>query len=110
MSEDNQKLLDIICKALDLTLINSGKNYVFFDDFGSLFVRNIDDLLLDFIVGDNSLMTDYVHKLSIDSDTYNKIKLYKDNKDTGKREIYLAYDSVNMDKWGVLQLCGSLEP
>lgn len=109
MSEDNQKLLDIICKALDLTLINSGKNYVFFDDFGALSVRNIEDFLLDFIIGDGSLMTDYSHKVSIDSDTYNKIKLYKDNKDTGKREIYLAYDSVNMAKWGVLQLYQSVD-
>ncbi|HWQ41082.1 MAG TPA: hypothetical protein VN456_03515 [Desulfosporosinus sp.] len=104
MAEDNQKLLDVICKALDLTLINSGRNYVLFDDFGTLSVRNVEDLLLDFIIGDSSLMTDYAMKTSIDSDTYNKIKLYKDNKDTGKREIYLAYDSVNMAKWGVLQL------
>ncbi|EHQ92090.1 XkdQ/YqbQ family protein [Desulfosporosinus youngiae] len=104
MVEDNQKLLDIICKALDLTLINSGKNYIFFDDFGSLSVRNVEDLWLDFIIGDGSLMTDYTYNTSIDSDTYNKIKLYKDNKNTGKREIYIAQDSVNMAKWGVLQL------
>ncbi|AFQ45153.1 XkdQ/YqbQ family protein [Desulfosporosinus meridiei] len=109
MSENDKKLLDVICKALDLTLINSGKNYVFFDDFGSLSVRNVEDLLLDFVVGDNSLMTDYVHKLSIDSDTYNKIKLYKDNKDTGRREVYCAQDSVNMAKWGVLQLYQSVD-
>lgn len=109
MSEDNQKLLDIICKALDLTLINSGKNYVFFDDFGALSVRNIEDFLLDFIIGDSSLMTNYTHETSIDSDTYNVIKLYRDNKETGKREIYQAYDSANMAKWGVLQLYQSVD-
>lgn len=109
MAEDNQKLLDIICKALDLTLINTGKNYVFLDDFGSLSVRNVNDLLLDFIIGDGSLMTDYTHKISIDSDTYNQIKLYRDNKETGKREIYQAFDSVNMAKWGVLQLYQSVD-
>ncbi len=109
MSEDNQKLMDIICKALDLTLINTGKNYVFFDDFGALSVRNVEDFLLDFIIGDNSLMTDYSHRVSIDSDTYNVIKLYRDNKETGKREIYQAHDSVNMAKWGVLQLYQSVD-
>lgn len=109
MSQNDQKLFDTICRALDLTLINSGKNYVFFDDFGALTVRNVEDLLLDFIVGDASLMTDYSHKVSIDEDTYNRIKLYKDNKETGKREIYQAYDSVNMARWGVLQLYQSVD-
>lgn len=109
LSEDNQKLMDIICKALDLTLINTGKNYVFFDDFGTLSVRNIEDFLLDFIIGDHSLMTDFSHKVSIDSDTYNVIKLYKDNKETGRREVYEARDSANMAKWGILQLYQSVD-
>ncbi|EHQ92132.1 XkdQ/YqbQ family protein [Desulfosporosinus youngiae] len=109
MSQNDQKLFDTICKALDLTLMNAGKNYVFFDDFGALSVRNIEDLLLDFIIGDASLMTDYSHKISIDDDTYNKIKLYKDNKESGKREIYQAQDSANMAKWGVLQLYQSVD-
>ncbi|AFL99531.1 Phage late control gene D protein (GPD) [Desulfitobacterium dehalogenans ATCC 51507] len=109
MSEDNQKLMDIICKALDITLINSGKNYVFFDDFGTLTVRNIEDLKLDFIIGDNSLMTDYSHKVSIDEDTYNRIKLYRDNEDTGMRDTYITQHSGNMAKWGVLQLSQSVD-
>ncbi|WP_018306351.1 XkdQ/YqbQ family protein [Desulfitobacterium hafniense] len=109
MSEDNQKLMDIICKALDLTLINSGKNHVLFDDFGALSVRNVEDFSLDFIIGDYSLMTDYSHKVSIDSDTYNRVKLYRDNKVTGKRDAYIAQDSANMAKWGVLQLSQSVD-
>lgn len=109
LSEDNQKLMDMICKALDLTLINTGKNYVFFDDFGALTIRNVEDFLLDFIIGDHSLMTDFSHKVSIDSDTYNVIKLYKDNKETGKREPYEKPYSANIAKWGVLQLCQSID-
>ena len=34
---------------------------------------------------------------------YNKIKLIYDNKDTGKREIYITKDSNNINNWGVLQ-------
>lgn len=108
MSEDNQTLLDIICKALDLTLIHSGENYVFFDDFGKLSLRNINDLLVNFVIGDGSLLTDYALKRSIDSDTYNKIKLFRSNKDTGGRDVYMAQDSLNMAKWGVLQLSQSV--
>lgn len=109
LSEDNQKLMDMICKALDMTLINTGKNYVFFDDFGALTIRNVEDFLLDFIIGDYSLMTDFSHKVSIDSDTYNVIKLYKDNEETGMREVYEERDSANIAKWGVLQLCQSVD-
>lgn len=109
MSEDGQKLLDIICKAITLTFSNTSKDYCLYDDFGTLSLRNVDDVVLDFFIGDSSLMYDYSVNTSIDSDTYNKIKLYKDNKDTGKREIYQTQDSVNIKRWGVLQLYQSVD-
>lgn len=104
MVEDGQKLLDIIDKALTHTLINSNRNFVLYDDFGSLTIRNIEDLLVPFYIGDDSLLHDYSYKHSIDSDTYNKVKVYQDNKDTKKREVYIAQDSANIAKWGMLQL------
>ncbi|WP_276358403.1 XkdQ/YqbQ family protein [Cohnella caldifontis] len=109
MVEDNQKLIDIICKALTLTLINGGRNYFLFDDFGSLSVRDSESMLLDFIVGDQSLMHDYAAERSIDSDTYNRVKLYRDNKKTGRRDTYIAQDSANIAKWGLLQLTQSVD-
>ena len=109
MSEDGQKLLDIICKAITLTYSNMGKDYCLYDDFGSLCLRNVDDGQLDLIIGDRSLMYDYNVQTSIDSQTYNQIKLYKDNKDTGKREIYMSKDSVNIKRWGLLQLYQSVD-
>lgn len=109
MVEDGQALLDIIDKAIVYTLWNTNRNYVLFDDFGELSLRNVEDMLVDFYIGDGSLMYDYRSKVSIDSDTYNKIKLYQDNKDTGKREVYMAQDSANIAKWGVLQLYQSVD-
>ncbi|MEJ8548153.1 XkdQ/YqbQ family protein [Brevibacillus borstelensis] len=109
MVEDNQTLLDIIEKALVLTIWNTGRNYILYDEFGSLTLRNVEEMLVDFMIGDNSLMTDFVIKSSIDQDTYNRVKLYKDNKKTGKREVYLAKDSANIAKWGLLQLTQSVD-
>jgi len=109
MSEVGQKLLDIICKAITLTFSNTGKDYCLYDDFGALSLRNVDDDLLDIYIGDESLMYDYSAKTSIDSDTYNRIKLYKENNETKKREIYMAQDSVNIKRWGVLQLYQSVD-
>ena len=43
------------------------------------------------------------------SPTYNKIKLTFDNKNTGKRDVYIAQDSEHMNQWGVLQYFDTLE-
>lgn len=104
MVEDNKKLLDTTYKALDLTLVNSGRNFVFFDDFGELSIRNLVDWKLEFVIGDNSLMTDYDYSRSIDNETYNRIKIVQNNKETGKRNVFIAQDSNNINKWGMLQL------
>lgn len=107
--EDNKKLLDIICKSLDLTLIGSANNFVLYDDFGQLTLRKVEDMMIDFYIGDASLMTGFDYVRSIDSDTYNRVKLVQDNKKTGKRETYVAQDSANMVKWGRLQLYQSVD-
>ncbi len=104
MVEDNKKLLDMICKSLDLTLIHKGENYMLFDDFGKLSLRKLDDLKVDFVIGSSSLMIDFDYKASIDSETYNRIKIYQDNKESGKRDVHIAQDSANIAKWGRLQL------
>lgn len=109
MIEDGQKLIDIMCKAIALTLINADINMVLYDDFGKLTLRNINDMLVDFYVGDQSLMHGFSYKQSIDSDTYNRVKLYQDNEETGRREVYVAQDSANIAKWGLLQLYQSVD-
>lgn len=103
MIEDGQTLFDIILKALDYTLINTGKMYVLWDDFGRLTLTNIEQSKLDLFVGDKSLATGYTYESDIDGDTYNQIKLAQDNKSTGGRDIYLYQDSNNIQFWGILQ-------
>lgn len=103
MIEDSQTLFDIILKALDHTLINTNKMFYLWDDFGLLRISDVAASKLDLFVGDSSLATGYTYAADIDSDTYNKIKLVRDNKETGKRDVYLFQDSNNMKFWGVLQ-------
>ena len=50
------------------------------------------------------MLTDYQYEKTIDKDTYNHIKMYRENPDTGKRDIWIAKDSDNMKRWGKLQL------
>jgi hypothetical protein len=109
MVEDGQTLLDIIEKANTLTMSATGRFYVFYDDFGALSLRDVREFAASFYIGDGSLMTGFDFSRDIDQDTYNRIKLYRDNEDTGKREVYMIQDSANIARWGVLQLYESVD-
>ena len=100
--QDNKKILDIILTALDDLLINTNQQYVLFDDYGALSLKKPQDLAIPYLLGDKSLATSYSHTASIE-ESFNFIKLIKDNKDTGEREAYIVKDSSNMVRWGKLQ-------
>lgn len=100
--EDNKTLFDIIYNALDLTLISTGKLFVLYDDFGKLTLKNIENMKLDTLINENTA-EDFDYTSSIDGDTFNKIKLIYDNKNTGKREVFIAEDGEHINQWGVLQ-------
>lgn len=107
--EDNKALGDIIQRALDFTLQGTGRMFIIRDEFGYLCCRDVSRLMTNIVIGDNSLMKDYTYKADIDNETYNAIKLYKDNQDTGKREVYIVKDSNNQRRWGVLQKFQSID-
>lgn len=100
--EDNKTLFDIIQNSLDETLRNTTRLYVLYDDFGKLTLKNSENMLLNLLI-DESTAQDLTYTSSINDQTYNQIKITYDNEKTGKREVYMAKDSANINKWGVLQ-------
>lgn len=106
--EDNVVLIDMIQNALDLTLQNKKELYMLYDDFGKISLKNITSMQLNILI-DEETGENYSYSSSIDSDTYNKIKLVYDNEETGKRDVYIAQDSTNMNSWGVLQYFETLQ-
>lgn len=104
----DKTLIDIILDSLDLTLIHTGKIYVLYDDAGSLTLNDVENMKLDIMI-DGSTAQDYDFKISIDSDTYNQIKVYYDNNKTKKREVYMTKDTETINKWGILQKNESIE-
>lgn len=107
--EDNKSLGDIIQRAIDFTLQGTKKHYIIRDEFGYLCCRDLANLTTNLVIGNVSLLKTYEYKESIDSEVYNSVKLYKDNKDTGKREVYITTDSDNIKRWGKLQLFQSVD-
>ncbi|WP_216629072.1 XkdQ/YqbQ family protein [Cytobacillus massiliigabonensis] len=106
--EDNKTLFDMVQSALDFTLQSTRKMYVLYDDFGAVTLQNIESMKLDLLI-DEETGESFDYTSSIDSNTYNKIKLSFENKDKGTREIYIAQDSKRMNDWGILQLFETIQ-
>lgn len=106
--EDNKTLYSMIQNALDDTLYNTGQWFIIRDNFGTLEHVNILNLTVGVLLGDASGLIDFTYDETIDSRTYNQIKLYRDNSATNSRDLYIVNDSVNNGDtirwWGILQL------
>jgi Phage late control gene D protein (GPD). len=100
---DNKTYADMIAYALDKTLIDTNNWYFIRDNWGTVEFLDIYGERTNIAIGDASLLSQFSYTTSIDSDTYNQIKLVKENKETKRREIYLQKDSTNINRWGTLQ-------
>lgn len=111
--EENTSLFEMIQNALDLTLTNTGKMFVLYDDFGKLTLKPLSSMIVGspgaYLMIDEETGENFEYTSSIDDNTYNRIKLAYDNEDTGLREIYIAQDSGNMNRWGILQYFDTLK-
>lgn len=105
---EENTIFDIFGNASDLTVINTGRVYNLFDDFGKLTLKAYADMLLPIYI-DEDTAQDYSYTSSIDSDVYNRIKLAYDNGDTGEREVHVLNDTTSQAKWGVLQYYAKLD-
>lgn len=111
-SEDAQRMLDIIGRALADTTRATNELYVLYDDFGKLTLKNIKELEFNTVIGDKEFhkafgdaaeVTGYKRSDSIDNDTYNYLILAQENKKTGERDLYVHKDESKIAKWGRLQ-------
>lgn len=103
LTKEDSECLDIIEYALMLTQNNTGKTFVFYDDFGKLCLKEARNMMSDIVIGNGSMLTDFSFKSDIDSETYNQVKLVRPNKETGKGDTYIFKDAETIKKWGLLQ-------
>lgn len=106
--EDNQTLFDIILNALDLTQDATGKVFVLYDDFGKITLKNIEDMKHTAMI-DSETAENFNYSTSIDKDTYNRVLIQQENDKEGKRDMYVAQDGGNVQKWGYLQYFMSVQ-
>lgn len=97
---DGKKRLDIIADCLKLTLIKTRELFFIKDVAGQAVLRNVRNTISELVIAPDSLLLGYQYQRSIESESYNQIKLVRDNKETGKRELYITKDSGNIKAWG----------
>ena len=104
---DNKTLLDMIQDALDMTLTNTRKLYVLYDDYGKLNIRQIARMKVGLLINANTAET-FNYDFNIDDETYNRIKLMYEDSETNERTVWTAEDKNTQSKWGTLQYFESI--
>ena len=98
----NDTLFDMIQGCVDETVMQTGNLYCLYDDFGKLNFRNIKNLKLNYVVKPDTA-ENFDYNTSIDSNTYNRIKIQKASEDKGLSDIVVKESTKNIRDWGVIQ-------
>ena len=99
--EENKTLFDIILDSLEETTANTGKLYIMYDNFGSIELKSLDNMLTNVLIDDETA-ENFNYSSSIDDETYNRIVLYY--VDENNTIIpYTASDPSMIEQWGLLQ-------
>lgn len=101
---EDETMFDVIGDALDLTFDHTKKDYILYDDFGKITLKNIENMQLNTLIDDETAQN-FDYSTSIDEDTFNFVLLVEEVKTkdgTTKRVPYTAKDDSNIDKWGRL--------
>lgn len=106
---DSKAGLDIISDCINLTLRSTQKYFYIKDEYGLAVLRNIQSTISNLLISTSTNIDDFSYESGIDDETYNQIKLVRDNKDSGKREVYISKDSSTIRKWGLLQYYEKLD-
>lgn len=104
--EDNVSFFDMILTALGITLQNTKKMYILYDDFGKLTLKNVEKMKLNICI-DSTTSENFSYNSNIENSA-NTVKIVRGQATEGKREVYIAKDSNNISKWGVLQYYDTL--
>lgn len=98
----NKSLFDTILDAIDLTVLNTGNLFYLYDDFGEITLKNIKSSATDLLITPETA-EDFDYSSSIDSNTYNQIKIQVKDEKAGNSTTYIVKDGEKINQWGVLQ-------
>lgn len=98
----NETLYSIIEQSIDMANIGENKRYLIRDEFGTLVFTEVGELYSGIRLGDYEYIIGYQYESSIQSDTYNHIKVFRANEELGMYDTWVAQDGDTMKRWGRL--------
>jgi hypothetical protein len=100
---DNQTWLDIVYSGISETLTNKSKWYVLRDEGGKITLRDMEDLSINLVLGDQSLCYEYSYEKSIDDEFYNQIMILSKGSEDSGSEFICSKEEKSIRKYGMLQ-------
>lgn len=101
--EEGQSLLDMVFSALEITKNSNGKEFLFFDKAGKLFLQEKSKFILPVVLKNDGGIQDYWYETDISTNTYNAIKIYQGASQFGEELVCQKEDSELIKDWGRLQ-------
>ena len=101
---DTKTYYTMLKEAWEETHLKTDEQFGVRDNNGVIELYNTKRFATNLIIGDNSLLSEYDYTNTIDEETYNSIKVVKEDKDNNTREIYVSKDSTSINKFGTLQI------
>jgi hypothetical protein len=98
-----EPLYSMLSDCLTDTHIAEPRQYMVRDNAGILEFRELQALKTPYILGDDSYVGSYVYGVNLDN-TYNLIKVVRDNAEIGMRDTWHVYDSESVGRHGYKQL------
>lgn len=104
--DTDKTLFDIINNCIEETSFVTNKIYTLYDNYGKLMLKTPwkVNILIDKDTGQS-----YNYSSSIDSNTYNQIKLAYENEAKGTLDVYISKSSTSINRWGLLQYYEKIE-
>ena len=102
--EKDKTAFDIALKALDITTGHTKTNFVLYDNFGKLMLKNEQDWYVPVVINKYTAQ-DFDYTSSIDKDTYNVVRIYPEKGETSKelQKPATASNDTYTNAWGILR-------
>lgn len=101
--QEDTSWLDILYSGISETRKHTGDRFLLRDEFGTISIRDLDDLKLQLILGDKNLAYDYFYENSIDDEYYNQIKIYIKGDSEKDNQYIIKNDKSAISDYGLLQ-------
>ena len=89
-----KSLLEIITDSVQRTNVQTGKIYVFYDNFGKLSLKESKDMTAKTILSKGGNIESYNYTTSLE-ESYNRVKLVQKNKKSGAMDAYIVNDDAS---------------